>query len=231
MQSAYFITGTDTNVGKTWATLALMHYFQHQGKSVIGMKPVAAGCVLHEGKLKNEDALLLQQHASIPVNYELINPYAYLQPVSPHIAGANNPVDVHKVAYALRTLQSLADIVLVEGVGGWYTPINEQQAVSDLAEILALPVIIVVAIRLGCINHARLTYQAICASGLACAGWLANCTDPDMLNREENIATITNTLHTPLLGILPYQKQADFDFLARQLAVGQGMRHCHDAII
>ncbi len=219
MESAYFITGTDTNVGKTWATLALIHYFQHQGKSVLGMKPVAAGCVLQDGKLKNDDALLLQQHASIQVDYELINPYAYLQPVSPHIAGVNNPVDLDTIGEALRTLQSLADVVLVEGVGGWYAPINEQQAVSDLAKYLALPVIMVVAIRLGCINHARLTYEAICVSGLRCAGWLAMCIDPDMLNREENIATLTKALNTPLLGVLPYQELADFDFLARQLTV------------
>ncbi len=217
MESAYFITGTDTNVGKTWATLALMHYAKQQGKTVISMKPVASGCTLHEGQLKNEDALLLQAHASVPIAYELINPYAYLAPVSPHIAGVDNPVVLDNVGYALRTLQGLADIVLVEGVGGWYAPINDHQAVSDLAQSLALPIIMVVAIHLGCINHARLTYQAICASGLPCAGWLAMCTDPDMLNRDENIATIKQALDTPLLGILPYQAQADFDFLARQL--------------
>jgi dethiobiotin synthetase len=220
MEKAYFITGTDTNVGKTWATLALMHYVKQQGKTVIGMKPVAAGCELQDGQLKNDDALLLQTHASMPVAYELINPYAYLHPVSPHIAGIHNPVNVDRVGDALHILQSLTDIVLVEGVGGWYAPINDQQAVSDLAQALALPVIIVVAIRLGCINHARLTYQAIHASGLPCAGWLANCTDPDMLNREENIATITRLLDTPLLGVLPYQEAMDVDFLAGQIVLG-----------
>lgn len=221
MKQAYFITGTDTNVGKTWATLTLMHYFQQQGKTVIGMKPVAAGCTLHDGQLKNEDALLLQQHASLQVDYDLINPYAYLQPVSPHIAGIDNPVKLDTLKSAFQTLQSLADIILVEGVGGWYAPINDQQAVSDLAQALALPVILVVAIRLGCINHARLSYQAICASGVPCAGWLAVCTDAEMLNGEENIATITQALELPLLGVLPYQVSADFDFLARQV-VGVG---------
>ncbi|MSP28142.1 MAG: dethiobiotin synthase [Methylococcales bacterium] len=215
MEAAYFITGTDTDVGKTVATLALMHYIKQQGKTVIGMKPVAAGCELHNGQLKNQDALLLQAAASVQVDYELLNPYAYLEPVSPHIAGARNPVALDKVRANFNTLTPLADIVLVEGAGGWYAPINDHQAVSDLAQHLALPVIMVVAIRLGCINHARLTYQAIQASGVTCAGWIANCTDPAMLKRDENITTIKHALNAPLLGILPYQHPADFDFLAR----------------
>lgn len=214
MQQAYFITGTDTNVGKTYVTLALMHYFRQQGKTVIAMKPVASGCVLQDGQLKNDDALLLQQHASIAVDYELINPYPYLQAVSPHIAGIDNPVQLDRVGYAMRTLQDLADIVLVEGVGGWYAPVNDRQAVSDMAGYLGLPVIMVVAIRLGCINQARLTYQAIQTSGLPCAGWLANCIDSNMPYCEENIATIKKLLDIPLLAILPYQEQADFDVLA-----------------
>jgi dethiobiotin synthetase len=219
MKQGYFITGTDTNVGKTLVTLALMHYYQQQGKTVIGMKPVASGCKLHDGQLKNDDALLLQQHASIAVDYELINPYAYLMPVSPHIAGANNPVQLAKVAEALHHLQNMADIVLVEGVGGWYAPINNQQAVSDMAKYLGLAVIMVVAIRLGCINHARLTDEAIRASGLPYIGWIANCTDPDMMKRDETIATIKKVLNVPLLGVLPFQEQdaVDFDVLAQML--------------
>lgn len=215
MAEGYFITGTDTNAGKTWATLALMHYFQQQGKRVIGMKPVASGCTLHDGQLKNADALLLQQHASIAVDYDLINPYAYLPAVSPHIAGVDNPVNIDTVKRAMRTLQGLAEVLLVEGAGGWYAPINQQHSMSDLASALALPVILVVAIRLGCINHARLSYQAICASGVACAGWLAVCTDAEMLHGADNIATLIKALNTPLLGILPYQTQADFECLAR----------------
>jgi dethiobiotin synthetase len=219
MNSAYLITGTDTNVGKTWATLALMHYFKQQGKTVVGMKPVASGCTLHQGCLQNEDALLLQAHASIQVDYALINPYAYLEPISPHIAGVDNPVNLDKVLFNFTALKALADIVLVEGVGGWYAPINDQQAVSDLAQYLALPVILVVGIRLGCINHARLTYQVICASGLVCAGWIAVCNDPDMLKSDESISSIKKALNSPLLGVLPYQEGADFDLLARQLSL------------
>lgn len=218
MTQAFFITGTDTNAGKTWATVALMQYIKHSGKTVIGMKPVAAGCQWLDGQLKNDDALLLQQHSSVQVDYSLLNPYAYLEPISPHLAGVHHPVDLKTVGYALRTLQSHADIILVEGAGGWYAPINAQQSMADMASYLNLPVILVVAIRLGCINHARLTYQAILATGLNCAGWLAVCNDSAMLKVEENIATIQHAINTPLLGQLPYQQHADFDVLARHLS-------------
>jgi len=217
MNKGYFITGTDTGAGKTWATIALMHYFRQQGKTVVGMKPVAAGCVMRQGQLQNDDALLIQQAASVPVDYRLINPYAYELPVSPHLAGRHNPVKLDTVLAGFTRLQALADIVLVEGAGGWYAPVNQQEDISDLAKTLALPVIIVVAIRLGCINHAKLTYQAVRHSGLNCAGWIAMCTDAGMLMREENIQTIKTALDTPLLGVLPYLECADFRFFAEQL--------------
>jgi dethiobiotin synthetase len=116
-------------------------------------------------------------------------------------------------------LKELANIVLVEGAGGWCTPLNEREDISDLAKSLALPVIMVVAIRLGCINHAKLTYQAIERSGVNCAGWIAMCTDPDMLSRDANIQTIKTVLDAPLLGVLPYMKVADFSFLAEQITI------------
>ncbi len=217
MVTGYFITGTDTNVGKTWATIALMRYFQNQGQSVVGMKPVAAGCVMQDGQLKNEDALLIQKNASVPIDYNLINPYAYALPVSPHIAGVDNPVNLAHLVTRFERLKNRADRVVVEGAGGWYSPLNEREANSDLAVALALPVIMAVAIRLGCINHARLTYQAISQSGVDCAGWIAMCTDPDMLSRDENIAAIKAAMDAPLLGVLPYRELADFDFFAAQL--------------
>jgi len=219
MEKGYFITGTDTNVGKTWATVALMRYFQKQGKSVVGMKPVSAGCLLQDGRLKNEDALLMQENASMPIDYDLINPYAYELPVSPHIAGVENPVKLDHLAAKFELLKTMADIVVLEGAGGWYAPLNERDAISDLAKLLALPVIIVVAIRLGCINHARLTYQAVKQSGLHCAGWIAVRTDPGMLSGDENIQTIKNVLETPLLGVLPYREVADFNFFSEQLKI------------
>ncbi|MGZ4956582.1 MAG: dethiobiotin synthase [Methylobacter sp.] len=219
MEKGYFITGTDTNVGKTWATIALMRYFKSRGKSVVGMKPVAAGCLTQGRQLKNEDALLIQENASMQLDYDLINPYAYEQPVSPHIAGVKNPVRLDLLESRFEQLKILADIVIVEGAGGWYTPLNEREAINDLAKLLALPVIMVVAIRLGCINHARLTYQAIKQSGISCAGWIAVCTDSELLSRGENILTIKKALDTPLLGVLPYRKVADFDFFSEQLKI------------
>lgn len=219
MEKAYFITGTDTNVGKTWATIALMRYFKSRGKLVAGMKPVASGCLIQDGQLKNEDALLIQENASVLIDYDLINPYAYEQPVSPHIAGVKNPVKLDQLAARFELLKNMADIVVVEGAGGWYTPLNEREAVSDLAKALALPVIMVVAIRLGCINHARLTYQAIKQSGENCVGWIAVCTDPDLLSGGENIQTIKTVLDVPLLGVLPYREVADFNFFSEQLMI------------
>ena len=219
MEQGYFITGTDTNAGKTWATIALMRYFKQQGKSVIGMKPVAAGCFVQDGQLKNEDALLIQENATLKIDYDLFNPYAYELPVSPHIAGRINPVKLATIAERFNTLKELADIVLVEGAGGWYAPLNDHEDISDLAKTLALPVILVVAIRLGCINHAKLTWQAIQYSGIPCAGWIAMCVDPDMLSPDENICTIKTALDVPLLGVLPFLASADFDLLVGKLVL------------
>ncbi|MDO9270738.1 MAG: dethiobiotin synthase [Methylobacter sp.] len=217
MEKGYFITGTDTNVGKTWATIALMRYFKSQGQSVVGMKPVAAGCLMLDGRLQNEDALLIQENASLRIDYDLINPYAYELPVSPHIAGVKDPVRLDLLAVKFELLKTMADIVVVEGAGGWYTPLNEREAISDLAKLLTLPVIMVVAIKLGCINHARLTHQAIKQSGVNCAGWIAVCTDPDLLSRGENIQAIKASVDAPLLAVLPYMDVADFNFLSEQV--------------
>lgn len=219
MANGFFITGTDTDTGKTWATLTLMRYFQKQGKSVVGMKPVASGCRLIDGHWRNDDALALQAMSSVRVDYELMNPYAYEKPVSPHLAGRDNPVDPDKIRNCFQRLSAMADIVLVEGAGGWYAPINDRESISDLASALALPIIVVVAIRLGCINHARLTGEAIVRSSLPCAGWIAVCLAPVMPFIEANIDTIKSTLTAPLLGVLPYMETADFDSLADRILI------------
>ena len=210
LKQSYFITGTDTNVGKTYATVALMLHLQ-KNYSVIGMKPIASGCEWQDGELKNSDALLLQQHSSIVLPYSAINQYSYLEAVSPHLAAGDNPVELNKIKPALQHLQQQADIVLVEGAGGWLAPINNHQTIEDMAVFLNLPVILVVAIRLGCINHACLSYRAIVGAGLNCAGWIANCLDSEMLKTDENIESIKQRIDAPLLGVLPYQQQhADF---------------------
>ncbi len=231
MQQGFFVTGTDTNVGKTWATITLMRYFQAQGKTVVGMKPVASGCDWIDGKLRNQDALLLQQHGSVAVDYALINPFAYQLPVSPHLAREKYPVDLQQIARAFTKLQEVAEIVLVEGVGGWLVPLNNSgDNVASLARLLQLPVIMVVGMRLGCINHALLTYQAILNSGLVCAGWLAMCVDLQMQKLQENIYTLQSAIEAPLLGSIPYTEVADFDLFAKTIAFIKDINHNHSAV-
>ena len=215
MRRAFFITGTDTGVGKTWATVALMRYFKNLGKSVIAMKPVASGCELIGGNLFNSDALLLLENASIKLPYEVINPYAYKLPVSPHIAGKDNPADLHKINRIYNLYKDEAEIMLVEGAGGWYSPLNAGKNNSDLAILLGIPVILVVGIRLGCINHALLTASAIAADKQDAIGWIASCLDSAGDYELHVIETLKNRLKMPLLGVFPYLESTDFDELAK----------------
>ena len=222
MSKSFFITGTDTDAGKTWATIALIHYFKNKGLSVVGMKPVAAGCVWQDGQLKNEDALLMQKNASCALEYKEINPYAFEMPVSPHIAARENPVKLDVIAKAFCDLEDKADVILVEGAGGWLAPLNKEDDIADLAKALQIPVIMVVAIRLGCINHARLTFNAMQIAGVKCAGWIAVCIDPEMQKQDENIEMIRSKISAPFLGILPYIKEMDFELLAANI-IGDGL--------
>jgi len=207
MTSGYFITGTDTDVGKTCATIALMRYFKRQGKTVLGMKPVASGCTVQAGELKNADALLIQEHASIAVDYQWINPYAYELPVSPHIAGVDNPVKLATIVERFKRLKALAEVVIVEGAGGWYAPLNAQDDISDLAKVLGLPVILVVGLRLGCINHALLTVAALEQKGLILAGWIANQIDPQFSMFNQNVATLKMRIDAPCLSVVMWQDE------------------------
>ncbi len=161
MRTGFFITGTDTDVGKTWVTVALMRRFRRQGFAVAGMKPVAAGCDWREGRLKNQDALLIQENSKPALAYEQVNPYAFERPVSPHLACGGVDVRLDLILDVFKGMQKNADRVLVEGAGGWLSPLGMAFDNADLAVALQIPVILVVGIRLGCINHARLTFQAI----------------------------------------------------------------------
>lgn len=219
MAKGFFITGTDTNAGKTWATLAMMHALQMQGYCVAGYKPVAAGCDWEQGGWKNQDAVLLQTHASVALNYRQINPYAFQQPVSPHIACANTEVDMAVLQQGFLALNEQCDCVLVEGAGGWLSPLSRRFDNADLAQELQLPVVMVVGMRLGCINHARLTYRAIEQSELLCTGWLAVQLEPAMAEFDANVAYLRDCLAAPLLGVLPYQSKPDFATLAAQLKI------------
>lgn len=219
MTSGFFITGTDTNVGKTWATITLMHALQQQGQKVVGMKPVAAGCEWHQGGWKNQDAMWLQQYASIALDYNQINPYAFEQPVSPHIACGETDVNLAVIQKQFQKLQTLSDCTLVEGAGGWLSPLGHTLDNAELATALQLPVILVVGMRLGCINHARLSYQAISQVKLDCAGWLAVQLEADMPAFAANISYIQDSIQVPLLGVLPYLQKPDFGFLAGQVKI------------
>lgn len=203
-----FITGTDTEIGKTHVTCALLNALNQQNLKTIGMKPVASGADEVEGQLKNEDALKLIEASFMKLPYEKINPYVFKVAASPHIAAEldQQQVEIKKIVDSYRLLEQQAEMVLVEGVGGWLAPLNKTQTVSDLALELGLPVILVVGMRLGCLNHAMLTANNIHQSGLKLIGWIANCLDDDFSFLEENISTLQQHLDVPLIAKLSYQQ-------------------------
>lgn len=209
MTSAWFVTGTDTEIGKTHASAALLHALQRHGWRVVGMKPVAAG--LDAAGQPPEDVRRLQAASNVHAPLSQLCPFALAQPVSPHIAAAaeGRRVQWPPIAAAFTALAAQADAVVVEGVGGFYAPLDtpiggSAWTVADLAAALALPVILVVGLRLGCLNHALLTAQAIAARGLTAAGWIGNAIDPQMRAREQNLATLRALLPMPCLGVLPH---------------------------
>ena len=207
----YFITGTDTGVGKTVATLALMAALQNQGKHVVGMKPVASGCQEIDGSLQNEDARQIQAQSSRPIKYDLVNPYPLQQPIAPHIAAehAGIQISLDTIQIAYRKLSHSADQVIVEGIGGWCVPLGTNITTIDLVRRLNLPVILVIGLRLGCINHALLTSRAIVTEQMNLCAWIANQFDPDYQYPEATIKTLGQHLSAPLLGVLPYMQIPD----------------------
>jgi dethiobiotin synthetase len=219
--SGYFITGTDTGVGKTVVTLGLMQYLQAQGLSVVAMKPVASGCERTAAGLRNADALQLQQQASVPLDYALVNPYAFEPAIAPHIAAgqAGVGIDSASILSAYQVLARHADCVLVEGVGGWQVPLTTQETLADLARALGLEVVMVVAIRLGCLNHALLTAESIAASGCVLRGWVANQVPPRAAFAQENITALKSMLSSPLLGVLPEFPEISAKVVADSLAL------------
>ena len=205
MAQGYFITGTDTEIGKTHSAVQLVQHWQAQGKRVLAMKPVASGCdILPDGRWHNDDVARLVA-ATGQTDLELMNPYRFLPPVSPHIAAraAGVEIDLAVIADHYQRLAAQADVVLVEGAGGWLAPLSDRYRMQELAQQLQLPVILVVGMRLGCINHALLSAQAIQASGCQLAGWIANRVVPNQLAYADNLATLKQYLGEPLLEI-PY---------------------------
>jgi dethiobiotin synthetase len=216
MGSGIFVTGTDTGVGKTRIASALLRAFAQAGKSAVGMKPVAAG--RENGRWEDVDAVMRASNVSVP--RELVNPYAFEPPIAPHIAArlAGVEIDLENIARAYAALALRADVVVVEGAGGFMIPLNARQSSADLARRLGLPIVLVVGMRLGCLNHALLTHHAVQDAGLECAAWVANCIDPDMPYLQENIMSLRERLPCPLLTIEPYQPAAEAEISLSSLA-------------
>lgn len=209
MALGYFVTGTNTEVGKTLVSCALLHALRPHHAKVVGMKPVAAGATHTAQGWVNEDTQALRAASSLAVPPELDNPYCLPDPMSPHLAAqrAGQTIEVNLLVQRYRQLAALADAVVVEGAGGFIVPLSDTETSADLAQRLALPVILVVGLRLGCLNHAVLTQEAIAARGLRLAGWVANRVDPHMLAVDDNIDSLRQRLHAPLLADIPHLAQ------------------------
>jgi dethiobiotin synthetase len=202
-----FVTGTDTEIGKTLVAQGLVHGLVCRGLRVAGLKPIAAGCARTPAGLRNADALALMAVSNVDLPYETVNPYAFEPPIAPHVAAADAGVriELRRIRDSFAAARRVADRIVVEGVGGWRVPIDVRHSVADMARDLGLDVILVVGIRLGCLNHALLTAEAIAADGLTLAGWVANHIDPAMLRSEATSRALEERLPAPLLGVIPYQ--------------------------
>lgn len=213
---SYFVSGTDTGVGKTLISCAFLHGFAAQGRRAVGMKPIAAGC---NAEGHSEDVLQLLAAGNVAVGYGSVNPYCLQHAIAPHIAAqrAGVLIDLSIITKSYQKLAAQADVVIVEGAGGLLVPINAQQDSADLMLELGLPVILVVGMRLGCLNHALLTMEAIASRSLALAGWVANVIEVDMAAVEENVAALQQRIAAPLLGVVPYMMQPDVRVAAGRL--------------
>lgn len=218
-KKAFFIAGTDTNVGKTLIAAGLLVAAKNIGLTTAALKPVAAGCARTEAGLRNADALLLQSVITEPFVYEQINPIALEAAIAPHIAAQQEKrvLSADRLAGFCRGSLNQANLTLIEGAGGWRVPLNPSETMADLARILRVPVILVVGMRLGCISHATLTAEAIRNDGLALAGWVANCVDADMPVLQENIQSLMARIPAPCLGVVPWLDQAQPDAVAAAL--------------
>lgn len=207
MQS-YFVIGTDTGVGKTYVASALVKHFAALDLKAIGMKPIASGCEPNEkGELINEDVTALISASNIDAALDLINPYRFAPAIAPHIAAeqAGIQIDLSIIRQAYAQLASLADVIVVEGAGGFCVPLNKTQTLTDLAVLLNIPIVLVVGMRLGCINHALLTVEAIQARGLKLAGWIANEIQPHFAMFDENLSSLQQRIAAPCLSVVRWQ--------------------------
>ncbi|MFQ3310214.1 dethiobiotin synthase [Candidatus Njordibacter sp. Uisw_039] len=206
MKKRYFIAGTDTDAGKTMVACALLAKARGQGLTTAAVKPVAAGCIDTKDGLRNDDAEQLLAQCTLPLYYEQVNPVAFMAPIAPHIAAQQQGqrMQVGRLAgFTSGVLMQGANLTLVEGAGGWRVPVNERETLADLAIALSIPVVLVVGMRLGCINHTLLTVEAITRDGLELAGWVANCIDPQMDELDANVTTLQHRIQAPMLGLVP----------------------------
>ncbi|SMB27223.1 dethiobiotin synthetase [Serratia proteamaculans] len=219
MIKRWFVTGTDTEVGKTVASSALLQAANLAGYRTAGYKPVASGSEMTAEGLRNGDALALQANSAVALNYQQVNPYVFAEPTSPHIVSADEgrPIELAQLSAGLRHLEQCADWVLIEGAGGWFTPLSEQHTFADWVQQEQLPVILVVGIKLGCINHALLTAQAIQQAGLSLVGWVANDVSAPGRRHREYLTTLRRMLPAPLLGEIPHLAEPERQALGHYL--------------
>ena len=220
MRRDYFVTGTDTGVVKTLVSAALLRRLRESGLRVAGMKPVAAGAVAGPEGPANEDALLLQAESSVRHPYAMVNPWLFRPAIAPHIAAAESglAIDTGRIVAAHAGLAVTADVVLAEGAGGFLVPLDAGRSFAELPVLLGMEVLLVVGLRLGCLNHALLTMEAISARGLVLAGWIGNHIDPDFARPEANIATLSARLEAPCLGVVPWMPVPDVGRAAAALS-------------
>ena len=217
----FFVTGTDTDCGKTLISSALLTAAKGE---TLGFKPIASGCAVTENGLRNSDALTLIEASTIKLPYEDINPYAFEPAIAPHIAAAEKGVELlpNRIAAQLKMAEYVgADFCVIEGAGGWRLPLSQGHFLSEVVQSMQLPVILVVGMKLGCLNHALLTAEAIRADGLNIVGWVANQVDPDMANQQENLAFLKDTLKAPFLGYVPYLAEPSASAVAEYLDLTQ----------
>ncbi|MBI2992926.1 MAG: dethiobiotin synthase [Gammaproteobacteria bacterium] len=213
------VTGTDTGVGKTWISVGLLHALSVRGRRVAGMKPVASGAEAHAEGLRNADALLLQSHCTSAIDYDDVNPYLFTPPIAPHIAAARagTRVRMDRIRAAYARLCAQSEAVVVEGIGGWRVPLGPRLQTADLVRALDLPVVMVVGLKLGCINHALLTAEAIATDGVCLAGWVANAIDADYEPAHETVDYLQVNISAPLLGTVAHLPQFEPQRIAAAL--------------
>jgi dethiobiotin synthetase len=223
-RKSFFVAGTDTDAGKTLVASGLLVKAARQGLTTAAVKPVAAGCEETESGLRNSDALMLQQAMTLELPYDQINPLAFKEPIAPHIAAMHEgkTLQANRLAGFCRgTLMQPVDLVLIEGAGGWKVPLNPRETLANVAVELNVPVILVVGMKLGCINHALLTAESIAKDGLKLAGWVANRIDADMSCYEENVMTLKTLIQAPLLGEVPFVSEPTADKVSEYLSVDE----------